>query len=179
MQTTITSMCRFGSNCRYGTKCQYGHTDEHKQIFAAKQAAKYKNTRPCFQGSRCCDEKCTHAHDKNLLIEALNRVGLKHEIQSRCKEFDQVEIDLGEIDKVIEEDLQEFRNTWNEFIEELEEADLRMVNDADEPEEFTTGIKTPTKKSVEQIAPGAPKKASVERWCGDLEKLRNISWADL
>ena len=172
MQTTVISMCRSGSNCRYGTKCLYGHTDEHKTIFAAKQAAKYKNTRPCFQGSRCCDENCTHAHDKNLMIEALKRIGLKHEIDSRCKEFDQVEIDLAEIDKAIKED-EEIYEKWSEFLDEIDTDYSNMIIDQNMP-------MTPTKKSVEQIAPGAPKKASLETpWYGDLEKLRNISWADL
>ena len=172
MQNTVISMCRSGSNCRYGTKCQYGHTDEHKTIFAAKQAAKYKNTRPCFQGSRCCDENCTHAHDKNLMIEALKRIGLKHEIDSRCKEFDQVEIDLAEIDKAIKED-EEIYEKWSEFLDEIDIDYSNMIIDQNMP-------MTPTKNSVEQIAPGAPKKASLETpWYGDLEKLRTIEWADI
>lgn len=171
MQNTVISMCRSGSNCRYGTKCQYGHTDEHKTIFAAKQAAKYKNTRPCFQGSRCCDENCTHAHDKNLMIEALKRVGLKHEIDSRCKEFDQVEIDLAEIDKAIKED-EEIYEKWSEFLDEIDIDYSNMIIDQNMP-------MTPTKNAVEKTVPGAPKKASLETpWYGDLEKFRNISWAD-
>jgi t-SNARE complex subunit (syntaxin) len=105
------------------------------------------------------------------MIEALNRVGLKHEIDSRSKEFDQVEIDLAEIDKLIKED-EEIYEKWSDFVEDIDVDYSNMIIDQDMP-------MTPTKKSVEQIAPGAPKKASVERWYGDLEKLRTIEWADI
>jgi hypothetical protein len=106
------------------------------------------------------------------MIEALKRIGLKHEIDSRCKEFDQVEIDLAEIDKAIKED-EEIYEKWSEFLDEIDIDYSNMIIDQNMP-------MTPTKKSVEQIAPGAPKKASLETpWYGDLEKLRTIEWADI
>jgi t-SNARE complex subunit (syntaxin) len=105
------------------------------------------------------------------MIEALNRIGLKHEIESRCKEFDQVEIDLAEIDKLIKED-EEIYEKWSDFVEDIDVDYSNMIIDQDMP-------KTPTKNAVENTVPGAPRKASISGSCfGDLTKFRNISWVD-
>jgi len=106
------------------------------------------------------------------MIEALKRVGLKHEIDSRCKEFDQVEIDLAEIDKAIKED-EEIYEKWSEFLDEIDTDYSNMIIDQNMP-------MTPTKNTVENTVPGAPRKASRDSsWFGDLEKLRTIVWADI
>jgi t-SNARE complex subunit (syntaxin) len=106
------------------------------------------------------------------MIESLKRVGLKHEIESRCKEFDQVEIDLAEIDKAIKED-EEIYEKWSEFVDDIDTDYSNMIIDENMP-------MTPTKNAVEKTVPGAPIKASLNTsWFGDLEKLRTIEWADL
>jgi len=101
---SMSKMCCFGANCRFGTKCANEHTEDHKKIFAAKQAEKFKNMRACHNGSRCTKSDCTHGHTEDDIRAANVRLGFIHEIETRVAEFYKIEADLAEIDKMIKKD---------------------------------------------------------------------------
>ena len=127
-------MCRFGADCRFGTKCANEHTEDHKKIFAAKQAEKFKNMRACHNGSRCTKPGCTHGHDPDAIRAANERLGFIREIEIRVAEFYKIEAELAKIDKMIAE----------QEAEEAEEA-----KQAEEAYEFFFGNK-PTELTEEE-----------------------------
>ena len=198
---SFSKPCRFGANCRFGTKCANEHTEDHKKIFAAKQAEKFKNMRACHNGSRCTKPGCTHGHNEDDIRAANVRLGFIHEIETRVAEFHKIEADLADIDKMIEADLAEeaeeaIQNEFDAFVAENDEH-MKRAAQVDEQEqkeliELLTAAfalapaaavpQTPKKPSWAAIvkeAPGAPKKPAAEPTTIDRSLFPEIgNWGD-
>ena len=163
-------MCRFGTNCRFGTKCANGHTDDHKKIFAAKQAEKFKNMRACHNGSRCTKPGCTHGHNADVIRAANVRLGFIHEIETRVAEFYKIEADLADIDDMIAKDnapiieatqhvLTHFDNMIEKAEQDEDEFDAFVVENDIHLERANALPNADTEwADIVKMAPGAPKK---------------------
>lgn len=194
---SLSKMCRFGANCRFGTKCANEHTEDHKKIFAAKQAEKFKNMRACHNGSRCTKPGCTHGHNAVVIRDANMRLGFIHEIEIRVAEFYKIEADLAEIDEMIAKDREPVIEAEHHVLahfdnmivkakqaEQIEEDiqnqfDAFVVENDEHLERANALPKGDTEwADLMKVAPGAPKKAcSVAKYLAE-HKGRELFPAD-